>query len=105
MMDRSHCKLLYDEEEDLHEYELFYDFSASYANAGAADGDGDGETVGLVSENASSDSTAAGVPEGAEEGTDNDDDAVEVSRTMGVTDLGELVLLDGKTVGNRKWNR
>ncbi|CAN0420829.1 unnamed protein product, partial [Ectocarpus sp. 8 AP-2014] len=30
MIDRAHCKLLYDEDEDLHEYESFYDFSASY---------------------------------------------------------------------------
>lgn len=98
MTDRSHCKLLYDEDEDLHEYESFYDFSASYADA-----DADGETVGLISENASSQSDAAVVPEG-EEGSDNDE-VVEVSTTLGVTDLGELVLLDGKTVGNRKWNR
>lgn len=99
MTDRAHCKLLYDEDEDLHEYESFYDFSASYADAAAT-----AETVGPVSENASPQSAAA-VPEGGEEGSDGEEAVVEVSRTLGVTDLGELVLLDGKTVGNRKWSR
>lgn len=91
MMDRSHCKLLYDEDEDMHEYESFYDFSASYTDVekrhleavNDVDVDGDGDDVG--------------------EGSD--DETVEVARKLGVTDLGELVLLDGKTVGNRKWSR
>lgn len=94
MTDRSHCKLLYDEDEDLHEYESFYDFSASYSDAEktgiVADGDGNAATP------------AAADGEGEEE---SDGETVEVSRTLGVTDLGELVLLDGKTVGNRKWSR
>eukprot|EP00752_Nemacystus_decipiens_P007806 g6972.t1 len=89
MTDRSHCKLLYDEDEDLHEYEAFYDFSASYTDA---------ERHALGAVNVSSD---ADVDE--DEGSDGE--TVEVSRTLGVTDLGELVLLDGRTVGNRKWSR
>lgn len=92
MVDRSHCKLLYDEDEDLHEYESFYDFSASYSEA---------EKTSLVAKN---DPAAAGAAGGEEEG-ESDSETVEVSRTLGVTDLGELVLLDGKTVGNRKWSR
>lgn len=90
MTDRSHCKLLYDEDEDLHEYESFYDFSASYSDA---------ERRGLDAANADADGDAAGPDEGS------DGETVEVSRTLGVTDLGELVLLDGRTVGNRKWSR
>lgn len=91
MMDRSHCKLLYDEDEDLHEYEAFYDFSASYSDA---------ERHALNAVNVSS---AADADADADEGSD--DETVEVSRRLGVTDLGELVLLDGRTVGNRKWSR
>lgn len=94
MIDRAHCKLLYDEDEDLHEYESFYDFSASYLDA---------EKSGLLAESASGTGDAAADAENS--GEESDGETVEVSRTLGVTDLGELVLLDGKTVGNRKWNR
>lgn len=86
MTDRSHCKLLYDEDEDLHEYEAFYDFSASYSDAERRD---------LNAVN----TDAADLDEGS------DAETVEISRKLGVTDLGELVLLDGRTVGNRKWSR
>eukprot|EP00903_Cladosiphon_okamuranus_P014486 g13437.t1 len=95
MTDRSHCKLLYNEDEDLHEYEAFYDFSASYSDA---------ERLALNAVNVSSSSDVAAAAE-ADGGEGSDDEAVELSRTLGVTDLGELVLLDGRTVGNRKWNR
>lgn len=87
MRDRSHCKLLYDEDEDMHEYEPFYDFSASYNDAG----------IHSLLKNGDSSSTA--------EDDALEDDDLQLSRTLGVTDIGELVLLDGKTVGNRKWNR
>lgn len=87
MMDRSHCKLLYEEGEDLHEYEAFYDFSASYTEAEKQD-------VVRASSRMSDGSDA-----------DEEDDPVEVSRMISVNELGELVLLDGKTVGNRQWNR
>lgn len=82
MTDRSHCKLLYDEDEDLHEYERFYDFAASY-----------------------SDAEKRGIVENPRETDETEETDVEVSQTLRVTDLGELVLLDGKTVGNRKWSR
>ncbi|CAM9790896.1 unnamed protein product [Ectocarpus sp. 12 AP-2014] len=96
MIDRAHCKLLYDEDEDLHEYESFYDFSASYLDA---------EKSGLLAANASGTGDAATAAAAENSGEESDGETVEVSRTLGVTDLGELVLLDGKTVGNRKWNR
>lgn len=87
MTDRAHCKLLYDEDEDLHEYEAFYDFSSSYSEA---------EKRGVVVGGDVTDETN-------ETGEESDD--VDVTRKLSVTDLGELVLLDGKTVGNRKWSR
>lgn len=92
MTDRAHCKLLYDEDEDLHEYEGFYNFSASYSDV---------EKRRLAAQDAESpDGTETGVEEG-----DQEADEIEVSRTLSVTELGELVLLDGKTVGNRKWSK
>lgn len=99
MTDRAHCKLLYEEGEDLHEYETFYDFSASYSDA---------QKRGLIKNTAGEASAADADDDQAERrsGSEEDsDDYVEVSRTLGVTDLGELVLLDGKTVGNRQWSR
>lgn len=90
MRDRAHCKLLYEENEDLHEYETFYDFSPSYSDA---------EKRGVLVDTAAGDVT----DETNETGEESDD--VDVTQTLSVTDLGELVLLDGKTVGNRKWSR
>lgn len=83
MRDRSHCKLLY-EDEDMHEYEAFYDFSASYNNV---------ETHGVFKDGDSS----------SDHGLEEDD--WQLSRRLSVTDIGELVLLDGRIVGNRMWNR
>lgn len=91
MKDRAHCKLLYEDDEDMHEYEPFYDFSTSYSEA---------EKQGIVDTITAEDDEFA---EGDSDDADGSD--VQVSRTLDVTDLGELVLLDGKTVGNRKWTR
>lgn len=107
MTDRSHCKLLYEEGEDLHEYESFYDFSASYSDAekrgliqdASAAGAGAGPGDDAMGESGDDDGKREGKAE------DSDGEYIEVSRTLGVTDLGELVLFDGKTVGNRKWSR
>ena len=94
MTDRAHCKLLYDEDEDMHEYEPFYDFSASYGEAQEGD---------LLRDN--QDAVAAEKEAEAEADETPEGDEVVPSRALGMTDIGELVLLDGKTVGNRKWNR
>ena len=96
MMDPAHCKLLYDENEDLHGYQTFYDFSSSYLNA---------EKEGLVAGTGDAAGAVGANVETNEAGGESDDDDVEVTRTLGVEDLGELVLLDKKTVGNRKWSR
>lgn len=79
MTDRSHCRLLYEEGEDLHEFEEFYDFSASYPDAGAA-----------------------GVDGGAVEGEGG---KPLVARTINVTEIGELQLLDGRIVGHRQYEK
>lgn len=33
MIDKSHCKVKYEDQEDIDEFEDFYDFSSSYAKA------------------------------------------------------------------------
>jgi pre-60S factor REI1 len=69
MMSKSHCKIAYEEDIDLDEFEDFYDFSSTY-----------GEEA---------------------EGEDSDT----TDRTLEVSHLGELVLLDGRTVGTRHLRR
>ena len=93
MAGRAHCKLLYDEDEDMHEYEPFYDFSVSYGDA--QEGDflrDDQDAVAAEEAGAGAEAEADETPEG---------DGVEPSRALGMTDIGELVLFDGKTVGSR----
>jgi pre-60S factor REI1 len=65
MISKSHCKIAYEEEIDLDEFEDFYDFSSSYGD----------EEVG--------------------------EDGELVQRTLEISHLGELILLDGRTVGTR----
>ena len=93
MADRAHCKLLYDEDEDMHEYEPFYDFSASYGDAQEGDFLRDDQDA-VAAEEAGARAEADETPEG---------DGVKPSRALGMTYIGKLVLFDGKTVvGNRK---
>lgn len=79
MMDKSHCKLLYQEGEDMEEFEDFYDFSSSYDVEGPEEGDEDMEI-------------------------DSEDEDL-VSKTLKVSDIGELVLLDGRVAGHRQYRR
>ncbi|KAG5178882.1 C2H2 type zinc-finger-domain-containing protein [Tribonema minus] len=75
MADVGHCRLCYEEGEDLHEFEPFYDFRPSYGEGDVME-DGEGGDAGL-----------AGVPQ------------------IEVTHLGELQLLDGRVVGHRQYDR
>ena len=65
MMNKSHCKIAYEDDIDMDEYEDFYDFSSSYGDEEMGE---DGSLVG---------------------------------RTLEISPIGELVLLDGRTVGHR----
>jgi pre-60S factor REI1 len=87
MISKSHCKLLYDERVDGVEYEDFYDFSPSYRQL---------------------DNQAAQVGSSIEvEGTeDMSVDAYHLHPVAPkVSSIGELVLLDGRTVGHRDLRR
>ena len=71
MISKSHCKIAYEEDIDLDEYEDFYDFTSTYDGV---------------------------------EGVEEDEDGNVVTRTLEVSHLGELILLDGRTVGHRDLN-
>ncbi|CAM9881718.1 unnamed protein product [Chrysoparadoxa australica] len=87
MSDRAHCKLLYEDGEDLDEFEAFYDFSSTIEVLEEEEGIG-GEDMEV---------------EDGEVKSDEEEDA-EVTRQLELTDLDELVV-DGKTIGHRQWNR
>jgi len=80
MEDKSHCKLLYEPGEDKEEFALFYDFTTSYPDA--------------IREE----------EEIMEEGVSDDDDDDDEEVTY-VSELGELVLSDGRTLGSRQLRR
>mmetsp|Transcript_10053 Transcript_10053/g.10158 ORF Transcript_10053/g.10158 Transcript_10053/m.10158 type:complete len:349 (+) Transcript_10053:25-1071(+) len=63
MLSKSHCKVAYEDEVDMDEFEDFYDFSSSYLN--------------------------------------DNGDVEEGDRTLEISSIGEMILLDGRVVGNR----
>lgn len=96
MKSKGHCKLLYDAEVDAPEYAAFYDFTASYREAPA----------GLVVTEEEGEDTAMGDGEGDWiAGSAAADKAVKFARVFDTNDLGELVLLNGKTLGHRDFRR
>lgn len=97
MESKCHCKLRYEEGEDLHEFRPFYDFSASY---GAVQKDSMVDSEGEEWEAVTDD----------DEADDDDDDASLADRPallerMYVSELGELLLPDGRALGCRDFAR
>ena len=123
---KSHCKLLYEEGEDLHEFRPFYDFSASYALPPCSkkmtrgkvkaqerrmdDDEQSLETVDSDYEEVSGDEDE-GMIVGREESEDEDDEEDEDVEQMlrqgalQVSELGELMLPDGRCLGRREYQR
>lgn len=110
MVDKAHCRMLYDEDKDMVEYEDFYDFRSSYpaelrkrvarsahsapgTHAAAAAGAGDG----------------AGAGAGVDGGSSDDEDAeltlAELRCGVQVLPTGELRMRDGRVVGHRMYKR
>jgi pre-60S factor REI1 len=129
---KSHCKLLYEEGEDLHEFRPFYDFSASYALPRGSKKKGTGktkkvkaqedgmdddeqslETVDSDYEEVSGDEEEGMAVDGEEsesedEDEEEDDEDVEQMLRQGalqVSELGELMLPDGRLLGRREYQR
>ncbi|KAF0695289.1 Aste57867_13885 [Aphanomyces stellatus] len=92
MNDLSHCKLLYEEYEDLHEYEEFYDFTASYGIVPASGAAADGEEWEDVEE----------VEVGSD---DEEEDELAGIKTISFSETGALVLPDGRQLGQREYRR
>ncbi|KDO30833.1 hypothetical protein SPRG_04734 [Saprolegnia parasitica CBS 223.65] len=86
MIDRSHCKLIYEEDNDLYEYEEFYDFTSSYGDDGQ-----EWEDVEEV--------------EGEEGDDDDDEDELAHIKTISISETGELVLPSGARLGQRELRR
>lgn len=102
----SHCKLPYDDDEDIEELVEFYDFSAQYKKAGpkaiTAAGEGDDVEWETDSEASIDDDEEVVVEEEDEADSDDDDDAL---HTINVSETGELVLANGKRLGRREFRR
>lgn len=100
----SHCKLPYDDDEDLEELIEFYDFSAQYKStkvkALTAGGEGDAE---WETDSEASVGDDEEVIEEEENEDSNDDD--EALHTISVSETGELVLANGRRLGRREFRR
>ncbi|GAB5031566.1 c2h2-type zinc finger-containing protein [Nannochloropsis oceanica] len=123
MHSKSHCKLLYEEGEDLHEFRLFYDFSASHAlppcskkmtrgkfkaqEDGMDDDEQSLETVDSDYEEVSGDGDEGMEADKGEDEDDEDEDVEQMLRQMAlqVSELGELMLPDGRCLGRREYQR
>ncbi|OQR88176.1 hypothetical protein ACHHYP_07285 [Achlya hypogyna] len=88
MIDRSHCKLIYEEDNDLYEYEEFYDFTSSYEQP-------DGQEWEDVEE--------IEVEDGDED--DEDEDELAHIKTISISETGEMVLPNGTRLGQREYRR
>ncbi|TYZ64361.1 hypothetical protein PybrP1_000273 [[Pythium] brassicae (nom. inval.)] len=101
----SHCKLPYDEDEDIEELIDFYDFSAQYKSskvkALTAGGEEDAEWE------TDSEASVGDDEEVVEEDSDgdDDDDDDEALHTINVSETGELVLANGRRLGRREFRR
>ncbi|EWM26755.1 c2h2-type zinc finger-containing protein [Nannochloropsis gaditana] len=128
---KSHCKLLYEEGEDLHEFRPFYDFSASYQvldsrrryqeeekmtnktgpkssgiDLGAVDDDDMSlETVDSAYEELSDGGGMTTMDDGGNVGKGGEMEQIFDHAAMRVSHLGELVLPDGRSLGCRENNR
>uniref|UniRef100_K3WIE7 C2H2-type domain-containing protein n=1 Tax=Globisporangium ultimum (strain ATCC 200006 / CBS 805.95 / DAOM BR144) TaxID=431595 RepID=K3WIE7_GLOUD len=109
----SHCKLPYNDDDDLEELLDFYDFSSQYKSKKKAltapkeDDEAEGENVEWETDSEASvddDEEVVEETEDAEESDDESDDD-EALHTINVSETGELVLASGKRLGRREFRR
>lgn len=110
MTSKCHCKLRYEDGEDLHEFRPFYDFTASYAKAGGSSRkkqdkmtivDSDGEEWEAVTD----DEEEEGGSGDDEEEDDEEGSRLAVAEELYISELGELQLPDGRLLGCRDLSR
>ena len=111
MVDKAHCRMLYDEDKDMGEYEDFYDFRSSYPaelrkrvarSAHSAPGSGAGAAA------ATGAGAGAGAADGVDGGSSDEDEDLTLSdlrRGVRVLPTGELRMRDGRVVGHRMYKR
>ncbi|MCO5598695.1 hypothetical protein L7F22_052793 [Adiantum nelumboides] len=96
MIDKAHCKIAYDQEEDKMELSDFFDFTSSYPDAGwedVSDGEGGIEDDDAITE------------EGSEEGSDDETATLPSSGVRYGDNEFELVLPSGVRLGHRSMRR
>jgi len=101
MQSKGHCKICYQEGIDLHEFEVFYDFSSANKQFLGSDED---EMIESANEMDESDEEWEDI--GSDEELEDDDfydgyKNVIQKHGFGLTELGELILPNGKVVGHR----
>lgn len=100
----SHCKLRYEEDDDLEELLEFYDFTAQYKakrNFMLTNGEDEGEEAQWETDSeASIDDDEEVVEEEVEDEEEEDDEY-----SIGVSETGELVLANGRRIGRREFRR
>ncbi|UZJ53070.1 hypothetical protein CBS101457_002390 [Exobasidium rhododendri] len=98
MIDKSHCKVAYEAEEDVFEYSDFYDFTSSYPDAQWEDVSDDGEDADAEMRDDNDDD--------GDDGDDEDDDRPLPSNEVRYGDNEfELVLPSGVRLGHRSLRR
>jgi pre-60S factor REI1 len=127
MIDSSNCRIKYETEDDFAEYADFYDFTTSYPEGeedARVDGEAEGAAaaaVGRVDEGdgwVSDEDDAEGeqIPTGelrsggwtkvkVDDAAEDGNAGAHKKRTITVNEQGELLLLDGRIVGHRKFKR
>lgn len=103
----SHCKLPYDDDEDIEELIDFYDFSAQYKSnkVKAITAGGEEDVEWETDSEASVDDDEEVVEEEQAEDDESDDSDDEALHTINVSETGELVLANGKRLGRREFRR
>jgi pre-60S factor REI1 len=91
MKSKSHCKIAYEEDIDMDEFEPFYDFSTSYEPQKS----NNNNDVDVYIQSDDDDEF---------EDVDDDDEDL-VDKTLEVAANGELILTDGRVVGHRNYRR
>jgi len=118
MVDSGHCMIRYQDDDDFAELADFYDFTSSYPEHETSFVEGDeGKDLGRVDEDdgwetvSEDDGDLEDMPDIDDADEDENEAVTEqsgkglVKRTITVNEQGELLLLDGRIAGNRKWRR
>jgi pre-60S factor REI1 len=103
MIALSHCKIKYDEDEDLMEIEDYYDFTSQFESTTSAVLNKDTTDEDDVEWETDSEASIDSDEEIHEE--ENQKDEIEEEKSIEVSDTGELILINGRRLGRREFHR